>query len=106
MKKLLLVALIGLGVFLYVYRVDVLRSVQRVDASSPETMRTSIAEINEGLSDEEKLIFAKGMMKLTSEGINLDTLIALGGSDEARWTMLSKQVNGKSVRVILAKGRE
>ena len=105
MKKLLLVVLIGLGVFFYIFRVDIVRSVQRVDATSPQAMQASIEEINEGLSEEEKVVFAKGMMKLTAEGIDLSTIMAMGGEDDVRWAVLSKNLNGKSVREILAKGR-
>jgi hypothetical protein len=104
MKKLLLVVLIGVGAFFYVYRVDIVRTVQRVDASSPQAMRASIEEINKGLSDEEKVVFARGMMKLTAEGMDLPTMMAMGGDDDVKWTALSKKLNGKSVREILAKG--
>lgn len=105
MKKVLLLVLVGLGVFLYLNRVEIARSVQRVDANSPQAMQASIEDINKGLSEEEKVVFAKGMMKLTAEGMDLSTLLALGGDDEVRWTALSKNLNGKSVREILKKGR-
>jgi|AntRauTorckE6833_2_1112554.scaffolds.fasta_scaffold03716_1 hypothetical protein len=105
MKKILLVILLGLGAIFYLFRVDIVREVQRVDASSPEAMRASIQEIEKGLSDEEKVIFARGIMRLSAEGMNLSTMMAMTGEDEIRWRMVAKPVNGKSVRVILAKGR-
>jgi hypothetical protein len=105
MKKLLLIILLSLGAIFYLFRVDIVREVQRVDASSPEAMRASIGEIEKGLSDEEKVIFARGIMRLSAEGMNLSTMMAMTGEDEIKWRMVAKPVNGKSVRAILAKGR-
>lgn len=106
MKKLLLVVLIGLGAYFYVNRVDLMRSVQRVDTNSPQALRTSIEEINKGLSDEEKVVFAKGIIRLTAEGTDLPTMMAMSGDDDVQWKTLTKSLNGKSVRAILAKGED
>ena len=105
MKKMLLIVLIGLGAFIFVYKDDMMREVQRVDANSPQALRTSIVEISKGLSDEEKLVFAKGISKLSGEGTSLPTLLAMNGEDEIQWKTLTKNLNGKSVRQILAKGK-
>ncbi len=105
MTKLLLVILIGLGALFYFFRVDIVREVQRVDASSPQAMRASIEQIEKGLSDEEKVIFARGIMRLSADGMNLSTMMSMSGEDEIRWRLVAKPVNGKSVRAILAKGR-
>lgn len=106
MKKMLLIVLIGLGVFVYFYKDAMIREVQRVDANSPQALKTSIAEIGEGLSAEEKLVFAKGIKKLTGDGTELATLLAMGGEDEIQWKTLTKNLNGKSVRQVLAKGKQ
>lgn len=106
MKKLILVILIGLGALIYVYRVDLIRAVQTVDTNSPEALRTSIAEINKGLSEDEKVIFANGIKKMSAEGTDLPTMLAMSGNDEIQWNTLTKSLNGKTVRQILAKGKE
>lgn len=105
MKKMLLIVLIGLGAFVYVYKDDMMREVQRVDANSPQALRTSIVEIGKGLSEEEKVVFARGIKKLSPDGTDLPTLLAMSGEDEIQWKTLTKSLNGKSVRQILAKGK-
>jgi len=106
MKKLLLVVLIGLGAFFYVYRVDLVRSVQRLDTTTPQTLQSSFEEISAGLSEEEKVIFAKGILRMSAEGTDLQTLMSMSGEDEVEWKVVSKKLNGKSVRQILAKGQD
>lgn len=104
--KTILVILLALGAVFYFFRVDIVREVQRVDGSSPAAMRTSIGEIEKGLTDEEKVIFARGIMRFSAEGMNLSTLMAMTGEDEIQWKMAVKPVDGKSVRAILAKGKD
>lgn len=106
MKKMLLIVLIGLGAFVYVYKDDMMREVQRVDAKSPQALKASVVEIGKGLSDEEKVVFAQGIKKLSSEGTDLPTLLAMTGEDEIQWKTVTKNLNGKSVRQILAKGKD
>lgn len=106
MKKMLLIVLIGLGAFVYFYKDDMMREVTRVDANSPQALKTSIAEIGEGLSAEEKVVFAKGIAKLSGEGTTLPALLAMTGDDEIQWKTLTKNLNGKSVRQVLAKGKQ
>lgn len=104
MKKMLLLIMIGLGAFIYVYKVDIMRATQRLDTNSPAALRVSIDEIGKGLSAEEKVIFAKGIQKMSAEGTDLNTMLAMTGEDEVQWSALTKKLNGKSVREILAKG--
>ena len=105
MKKMFLVILIGLGISVYFYKDDIMRRVQRVDTNSPQALRTSIAEINKGLSDSEKVVFAKGISKLSGEGIDLQILLEMSGEDEIQWKSMTKNLNGKSVQQVLAKGQ-
>jgi hypothetical protein len=104
MKKMLLMVLIGLGAFFYVYKVDIMRATQRVDTNTPAAFKASIEEIGKGLSAEEKVIFAKGIQKMSAEGTDLKTMLAMTGEDEVQWSALTKKLNGKSVREILVKG--
>lgn len=106
MKKIFLVILIVLGIFVYVYKEDLMREVQRVDTNSPQALRTSIEEINKGLSDLEKEVFAQGILKLSGEGTDLPTLLAMSGEDEIQWKTLTKNLHGKSVRQVLEKGKQ
>ncbi len=106
MKKMLLIVLIGLGAFVYIYKDDMMREVTRVDTNSPQALKTSIEEIGKGLSTEEKEVFAKGIKKLTGDGTELSTLLAMTGEDEIQWKTLTKNLNGKSVRQVLAKGKQ
>ena len=106
MKKMLLIVLIGLGAFAYFFKDDMMREVQRVDTNSPAALKTSIEEIGKGLSTEEKEVFAKGIKKLTGDGTELPTLLAMTGEDEIQWKTVTKNLNGKSVRQILAKGKQ
>ena len=106
MKKIFLVILIGLGVFVYVYKDDLMREVQMVDTNTPQALRTSIEEINKGLSDSEKEVFAQGILKLSGEETDLPTLLAMSGEDEIKWKTLTKNLHGKSVRQVLEKGKQ
>lgn len=81
-----------------------MREVQRVDTNSPQALRSSIGEINKGLSEQEKVVFAQGIQKLSADGTDLPTLMAMNNDDEIQWQTLTKNLNGKSVRQILAKG--
>ena len=103
---MLLIILVALGAFVYFYKDDMMREVQRVDANTPQAFKTSIAEIGEGLTAEEKLVFAKGVAKLTGDGTDLPKLLAMTGEDEIQWKTLTKNLNGKNVRQILAKGKQ
>ncbi len=105
MKKMLLVILIGLGVLGYVYKDNIMREVQMVDTNSPQALRTSIDEINKGLSDSEKEVFAQGILKLSGDKTDLPTLLAMNGEDEIQWKTLTKNLHGKSVRQVLEKGK-
>lgn len=105
MKKMLLIILVGLGAFVYVYKDDFMREVQRVDANSPQAFRSSIHDIGKGLSADEKVVFARGIAKLSGDGTDLGTLMAMSGEDEIQWKSVTKSLNGKSVRQILAKGK-
>ncbi len=105
MLKMILVVLIALGAFGYLYKDKMMREVQRVDTNTPAALRSSIADIGKGLSKEEEEVFAKGVAKLTGNGTDLKTLMAMSGEDEIQWKTLTKNLNGKSVRQILAKGK-
>jgi hypothetical protein len=103
--KLILLILVVLGALGYFFKDDMMREVQRVDANSPQALKSSIEEIGKGLSDEEKKVFAKGVAKMTGDGTTLTALLAMTAEDEIQWKTLTKNLNGKSVRQVLVKGK-
>jgi hypothetical protein len=52
------------------------------------------------------VVFAQGIRKLSAEGTALPSLLALTGEDEILWKTWTKNLNGKSVRQILAEGKD
>jgi hypothetical protein len=52
------------------------------------------------------VVFARGVAKFSGDGTDLGTLLAMSGEDEIQWKTVTKSLNGKSVRQILAKGKQ
>ena len=103
--KWILLIIVALGAVGYLFKDEMLREVQMVDANSPSALKTSIEEIGKGLSEEEKKDFANGISKLTGDGTTLTNLLTMTAEDEIRWKTVTQKIHGKSVRQVLAKGK-
>ncbi|MDD4848881.1 MAG: hypothetical protein PHR53_09000 [Bacteroidales bacterium] len=78
---------------------------KKIDASSEETMQSSIEEIMKSLDDEKKEKFEESLQLIMFQSIDFDELLQDGGTDNTFSGMKSK-VDGKTADDIIAEGEK
>lgn len=99
----ILSAVLAAGIF---FSFDIERSFQKIDTTSEEAMKQSVAAIMQGLSEEEKQDFERGWINIIANGANPRLVSPSMDDTEAAWTVMAAAVQGKSAREIIAAGRD
>lgn len=77
---------------------------KKIDGTSEDTMKASIEVIKESLNEDEKKEFEKALQLIMFEGMNIGTLMQMGGAEGFESDFRSK-INGKTASEIISKGK-